>query len=203
MVKLYVEGGGDSSSLKSELRKGLSQFLTKAGINNKPRIVACGSRRNAYDSYVIAVENGEEALLLVDSECAINGQYESGENWNPWAHLKEREGDKWTKPNGVEDICCHLMVECMENWFLADKATLKSFFGKGFDEKKLSNVSQDVEKVSKARVYDLLKLSSKKSSKGEYGKGAHSFKLLGLVDPNKVIRSSKWAARFINKLKSY
>jgi len=38
-------------------------------------------------------------------------------------------------------------------------------------------------------------------TKAEYGKGAHSFKLLALIDPAKVTGASGWAERFINELK--
>ncbi len=46
-VKLYVEGGGDTASLKTACREGFTTFITKSGVQNRPRIVACGSRRNA------------------------------------------------------------------------------------------------------------------------------------------------------------
>ena len=54
-VKLYVEGGGDHNpSLAQDVRLGFKKFLDKAGIVNKPRVVACGSRWSAYESYRIA-----------------------------------------------------------------------------------------------------------------------------------------------------
>ena len=47
-MRLYVEGGGDSSTLKTACRAGFSEFLRKAGLRGYlPRIVACGSRTNA------------------------------------------------------------------------------------------------------------------------------------------------------------
>ena len=67
MVELYVEGGGDSAALRTACRQGFTQFITNAGIGQRPRVVACGSRRDAYDSYCTAVANGEDAVLLVDS----------------------------------------------------------------------------------------------------------------------------------------
>ena len=83
-MKLYVEGGGDANLLKTACRKGFSEFLKKAGLAGKlPRIVACGSRRNAYDSFCTAVGRGERALLLVDSEEAVN----SAPPHQPWQHL--------------------------------------------------------------------------------------------------------------------
>jgi len=67
--KLYVEGGGGSKLLRTECRAGFSVFLEKAGLRDAmPRIVACGSRNEAYDKFCIAVEHGQRAFLLVDSE---------------------------------------------------------------------------------------------------------------------------------------
>jgi hypothetical protein len=68
MVKLYVEGGGDTTELKGACREGFRTFISKAGIIKRPRIVACGSRRDAFESYCTAIASWEEALLLVDSE---------------------------------------------------------------------------------------------------------------------------------------
>ena len=66
MVKLYVEGGGDSKVLQSECRRGFREFLEKAGLSGKmPSISACGGRRSAYEDYCTAIKNGEAAVLLV------------------------------------------------------------------------------------------------------------------------------------------
>ena len=34
MVKLYVEGGGDTAALKTACREGFTTFVTNAGIKN-------------------------------------------------------------------------------------------------------------------------------------------------------------------------
>lgn len=61
-VKLFVEGGGDSNSLRTECRAAFSAFLQKAGLSGyMPRIVASGSRRAAFDDYCTSISNGEEA----------------------------------------------------------------------------------------------------------------------------------------------
>ena len=66
-MKLYVEGGGDAAALKTACREGFAKFLGKAGLAGRmPRIVACGSRADAYDSFCTAIGNGEAAMLLVD-----------------------------------------------------------------------------------------------------------------------------------------
>lgn len=140
MVKLYVEGGGDAAALRTACRQGFTTFITKAGLTSRPRVVACGSRRDAYDSFCTAIANGEAAMLLVDSEVAVSDAdqlFEDKSKWLPWSHLKQRQGDGWEKPEGGEDSDCHLMVQCMESWFLADRDTLKAFFGIGFKESQL------------------------------------------------------------------
>jgi len=68
VVKIYVEGGGDSAALKTACREGFSKFLSKAGLAGRmARVVACGSRADAFDSFLTAVRSGEVAILLVDS----------------------------------------------------------------------------------------------------------------------------------------
>ena len=158
-MKLYVEGGGDSNTLRTACRNGFSEFLSKAGLKgNMPRIVACGSRQNAYDSFCTAIKSGEKALLLVDSESAVAAGCQKGkdENWQPWSHLRNRQGDKWDEPAEDCDGDCHLMVQCMEAWFLADREVLQSFFGQGFNVGSLPALAKEIESVDKRRIYQAL-----------------------------------------------
>lgn len=205
MVKLYVEGGGDSAALKTACREGFRTFITKAGINNRPRVVACGSRRDAYESYCTAIDQGEVAMLLVDSEAPVAATHQQGEDessWLPWGHLQQRKGDGWVKPTGTDDTDCHMMVQVMESWFLADHDTLKSFFGNGFKEIQLPAVTRPIEDIAKADVYQALQNSTADcKTKKQYGKGEHSFKLLAIIDPTKVTEASPWAKRFVDELK--
>jgi len=204
-LKLYVEGGGDSAALKAACRQGFTQFITNAGIGQRPRVVACGSRGDAYDSYRTAIANGEDAILLVDSEAPVAQQHQQGQDsseWQPWQHLKQRPGDVWDKPQGVPDTDCHLMVQCMESWLIADPVTLKAFFGQGFRENQLPVTANSVESVGKQQVYSALAKATKVcKTKAQYGKGEHSFKLLGKIDPAKVTAASPWASRFVSELK--
>lgn len=203
MVKLYVEGGGETNDLKTACREAFTAFITNAGIEKRPRLVACGSRNDAYESYCTAIDNGEEAVLLVDSEEAVNPRCQNGapETWLPWEHLRQRKGDGWEKPHGAPDTDCHLMVECMEAWFLADRETLKRFFGKDFHENSLPAKGATVEGVTKGAIYGSLSNATKKCQKGEYGKGAHSFHILKEISPAHVELASPWAKRFIAELK--
>jgi hypothetical protein len=204
VVKLYVEGGGDSGALKTECRKGFTQFITKAGIVKRPRVIACGSRRDAYESYCTAIQNGDAAFLLVDSEEPIDASNQNGkpDEWTPWRHLKNRAGDNWDKPHTVADTDCHLMTQVMESWFIADRKALKNFFGAEFKEDKLPPAKSPTEDLRKKAIYDSLRDSTRLcKNKGEYGKGSHSFKILSDIDPISVTTASPWAKRFIDELK--
>ena len=202
-MKVYVEGGGDTAALKAACREGFSTFITKAGIQKRPRVVACGSRRDAYESYCTAVANGDEAVLLVDSEAPVAARHERGEpaHWQPWQHLKHRRGDGWDKPREGADTDCQLMVQCMESWFLCDRDALAAFFGRGFQENKLPAPANSVESLTKDMIYSALAEATKACrTKTQYGKGEHSFKLLARIDPALVAAASPWAKRFVTEL---
>ena len=97
---------------------------------------------------------------------------------------------------------CHLMVQCMESWFLADRETLKLFFGQGFKENQLPALANSIEKIAKTQIYQCLaNATSECKTKAKYGKGEHSFKLLSIINPVKVMNASPWAKRLIDDLK--
>lgn len=202
MVKLFVEGGGDHKSLKNECRKGFREFLKKAGVHRQLKIIASGSRKQAFDDFCTALNNHEDAFLLVDSESAINAKYNKPD-FAPWGHLNARPGDQWQQPAQAKNEQCHLMVECMENWFLADPDALKKHFG---SKAKLTNLAQSgtsIEAISKTKALQQLDKLAKNKQEGKYHKGKHSFALLGAINPEKVINSSPWAKRFITELNQY
>lgn len=201
-MKLYVEGGGDTAALKAVCRAGFSTFINKAGIIKRPRIVACGCRQDAYDSFCTAITNGEEAMLLVDSEATVSAQHQSGktDTWLPWSHLYVR--DRWKKPTSSVDTDCHMMVQVMESWFLADQAALQDFFNRGFNSKMLPAAANPIEGIAKATVYSALQRATVDcKTKAPYDKAEHSFKLLAIIDPAKITTASPWAARFVAELK--
>ena len=194
-IKLYVEGGGDSNSSKSlspACREGFRTFIEKAGLGGMmPKIVACGGREKAYDKFKIAHLNKDEtSLLLVDAE-------ESVQETGPWQHLKVRED--WDPPIGATEDQCHLMVEVMESWFLADRDALKEFYGQRYRENALPQNPQ-IEQIAKQDVLDGLRDASLNTQKGRYNKGAHSFEILAKLDPGKVMNVSPHAKRLIETL---
>ena len=196
--RIFVEGGA-KGDLKRRCREGFSKFFEKSGLKgNMPRVIACGSRRHAYDDFCVALAKakpGDVIVLLVDSESPINCEEDQ-----VWRHVYSREGDKWPQPNGAEPAHLHFMVECMEAWFMADKTCLEAYFGQGFETDKLPSQS-DIEQIAKADLYEGLKKATKNcKTKACYGKGAHSFDILGKIDPAKVIAASPFAKRLIDKL---
>jgi hypothetical protein len=198
-VKLLVEGGGNNNhELKTQCRKAFTKLLERAGFKGRlPRIVACGSRQAAYDHFCAMVGDKNEAtVLLVDAEAPVTGK-------SPWEHVALREGDKWQKPGAATDDQLHLMVQCMEAWFFADRAALKKYFDNGFNESPLPNHTVSIESISKVDLFDRLKRATKEAkTKGAYEKGAHSFKVLEHVDPALIRAASPWADRFFKTLDS-
>lgn len=188
-IKLCVEGGGDSKILRTACREGFRTFIEKAGLAGMmPRIVACGGRDNAYNDFVIAHQQGN-AMLLVDAEEPVN---EAG-----WRHLNNRDG--WPRPDGATDDQCHLMVEIMESWFLADREALEEFYGQGYRGNALPQNPQ-VEQIAKQDVLNGLDGAARETSKRRYDKGSHSFGILAKLDPEKVRNASPHAKRFIEAL---
>ena len=192
---LYVEGGGDSKVLRSACRRGFREFIQKAGlVGRMPRIVACGGRRNAYESFVTASRRAGRPMLLVDSETLVDAP------GDPWKHLRSRPDDGWVRPSGTSDNQCHLMVQVMESWFLADRQALKKFYGKNFNESALAP-NPNVEEVSKSDVLTTLASASRGTQKGSYNKGSHSFEILRSLDPGRVEDATPYAKRFLDTLR--
>ena len=191
-MRLYVEGGGGGKTQKIACRKGFTGFLGKAGLQGRmPRIVACGSRNAAYDSFSTAnAHEDETSMLLVDAEGQVTAQ-------GSWQHLKIR--DNWDQPSNATDGQCHLMVQVMESWFLADVDTLRSFYGQGFRPQDLPK-NPKVEEVSKQDVFDGLAQATHNTQKASYKKGMHSFEILEKLDPAKIRTASNHADRFMNTL---
>jgi len=142
-------------------------------------------------------------MLLVDSETDVQDIFEDGDihDWKPWEQLQSRKDqfgnrcDLWEKIG--EDTDCHLMVQMMESWFLADVDVVKAHYNGGFKEGRFPGDNEDIEKISKKKIEAILKSSTKETNKKEYDKGQDSFVILGQIDPEKVRIRSKWANRFL------
>ena len=160
-----------------------------------PRVVACGGRDNAYDKFCHALATASDnqvVILLVDSEERV------AEGAGPWSHLRKRDG--WSRPVGATDDHAHLMVQCMESWFLADKDRLERYFGRGFNRQALPG-DEDIENVPKEAVLEGLGRASRRCGR-PYRKGRRSFEILGELDPEMVAAASLHVRRLLDRLLS-
>ena len=178
--------------MRTECRQAFREFFRKAGLAGRmPRVVACGGRHNAYEDFCHAWEGAPEdrPFLLVDSEGPVAYS-------DPWSHLQRRDG--WDRPRSAPDGSAHLMVQCMESWFYADKDSLADFFGRGFNRNALSGA--DIEDIPQQDVVNDLRSATRGSHKGTYDKSSHSFAILRGLDANKVCAASPHAERLIEAL---
>jgi hypothetical protein len=171
-VRLYVEGGGDhNKALQTLCRKGFSEFIRKSGLGGRmPRVIACGGRQQAFESFRTAHDDeGMTSLpvLPVDGEAAVHAA-------NPWEHVRHRIGDEWECPPGATEDQLQLMVQTMEAWFHADCEELQ------------------------ADLFSGLRAATRDCQKGAYSKGAHSFQILARINPAKVRTASPvWCDRLL------
>jgi hypothetical protein len=193
---VYFEGGGQGKDSQRELRKGMAHFLNQSrGEYGEWRIkcVACGSRKSAYDDFVKALNDTKNIaykILLVDSETPVNK--------TPWEHLAENEG--WTNPNCPDDQC-HLMVQIMESWIIADPSALRMYYGPRFILKEIP-VNDNIEILDKSTVYDALKRATRRTEKKGYHKIRHASELLKQMDPTKVRIKAEHCDRLFKILES-
>ena len=181
-IRVYVEGGGDGKETKRAMRRGFSQFLgelREAAQQQRVRwsIIACGSRNATFDGFETATRDHPEAfnILLVDAEQPVECE--------PLEHLRRRD-QKRVRAKAEE---CHLMVQIMEAWLVADRAGLGEFYGQGFLDSAIPP-RDDVESIPKRDLLQALMRATHQTQKGDYHKIWHAAELLGHVDPG-IVRS--------------
>lgn len=199
---IYVEGGGKGSKatdLAPKLRRGFSQLIcTFLGVNERDRkfeIFPAGSRVATKKAYEIAVKQGKDAILLLDSEDLLTS--ESNKD-----HLSNRPGDKMTWSNQANHLDIHLMVTVMESWFLTDAPALQAYYGQGFNSNKFPGSGAPIETILKNTVEGILNEATTKTQKGKYHKGNHSGDLIGMINPHKVAQASPKAKAFFEEVKA-
>jgi len=182
-VRVYVEGGGGKDG-KARLREAFARFFGALDVEarrgkTRLRFILCGSRNQTYEDFLSGLRSNPSAvnLLLVDAERPVKDA--------PRAHLRAPPpGDGWDL-SYVEDEQCHLMVEVMESWFLADPQKVAELYGKGFAVAAFPK-TRNLETVSKTAVMEALKKATRATQKGEYHKMRHSPQILERLDPAKV-----------------
>jgi Domain of unknown function (DUF4276) len=195
-IELFVEGGGDQRATKDAFRDAMGRFLEplrklarSKGI--RWHINACGGRQAAFSAYCTAVAQSPSVfnVLLVDSEGPVKAA-------SPWRHLKDRDG--WDNP-GAEDKHCHLMVQAMEAWLVADRDNLRRFYGQAFNDKALPK-NPNVEKVTKAALATALDMATRRTKKGAYHKTNHAFRILETTSLKKVRTAASFCERLVTIL---
>ncbi len=189
-IRIYLEGGGDEKNTRAKMRKGFNSFL--ASLREKARnkrirwqIVACGSRSSAFEDFHTALRIHPEAynILLVDSEGVVKA--------TPWAHLRQQ--DQWHTPD-ISENHCHLMVQAMEAWLIADSNALALYYGQGFRQKDIPRHS-DVENIPKNKLEPSLIAATRHSQKGRYHKIRHVSELLERINPELVCAKAGYCKR--------
>lgn len=194
-IKLYVEGGGKGSHKRAtiKLQQGFDAFFRdlKSAAREKRisfKIIPAGNTQSTYDDFIFSVEHSPQSfnLLLVDSDEAV------AEDKTARGFLQNKY-KKWNL-QAVKDDQCHLMVQIMESWFVADVDALKSFYGKDFKEGAIPK-NKNVETIAKETVEKSLETATAKTQKAEYHKIEHGAKILELVNPQKVRDAAPYCER--------
>ncbi|MFO0951696.1 MAG: DUF4276 family protein [Isosphaeraceae bacterium] len=172
-VRFYIEGDPG-------LRQGFGHFFGRVRRLARDRRVRwdlklCGHRTNAFGDFerALTIHPNAFCLLLVDSEGPLDP------NASLWDRL--RSHDDWSPPPKTLSDKCHLMVQSMEAWFLADAAAMKRCFGPRFDPKPLPN-QPNVESLEKSDLYDRLSKAIRNTPKMKYDKVSHGAALLSALD---------------------
>lgn len=194
-IRVYIEGGGDAKNTKALFRDGFRSFLDDLFQIARERkikcnLIVCGGRNAAYRDFKNALADHPDAynILLVDSEGPVTQK--------PWQHLQSR--DNWDSLK-VEDDQCHLMVQAMEAWFMADIDALNTFYGQGFQANSLPKNS-NIEDIPKDRLEPSLKAATRQTQKREYQKIKHGCELLKQIDVQKVRGASEHCDRLFQKI---
>lgn len=194
-IKLYVEGGGKGSHKRAtiKLQQGLDAFFRrlKDAAREKRigfKIIPAGNTQNTYDDFILSVKISPQSfnLLLVDSDEAVAA------NQTARAFLQNKYR-KWDLQI-VTDEQCHLMVQIMESWFIADVAALKNYYGREFKDSAIPK-NKNVETIAKKTIEKSLETATAKTQKAEYHKIEHGAKLLELVNPQKVRKAAPHCER--------
>lgn len=184
-IVIYIEGGGDSTNGKSQLRQGFDALLGRQKQAARAKrlrwdLVLCGGRNATFDAFQHRAQRATDEIvgLLVDAEDPVAAATPAGRA----AHLAARDGwnTRWVTAEHV-----HLMTQCMESWLVADADALERFYGQRFNRNALPR-RQDLDQELKQTVYQALESASRQTSKGAYGKIKHASQLLACVRPHTI-----------------
>ena len=143
-------------------------------------VIPCGGCDSTLDDFKIALRTHTDAfnILLVDAEASVVV--------GPRLHLSQRDG--WDV-SGIAEDQCHLMVQMMEAWFLADKDALGRYFDQQFNASALPQRA-NVEEIPKDEIESALEKATFKTQKGRYHKTKHGPHILKSLDAAKVRKAA-------------
>ena len=151
-MDIYLEGD-------PALRKPMEQFIRNAvGSPMSIKVIPCGPRERAMARFG---RGQTDSLLLVDSEGEDLGELT--------ARISQR--------TAADSMQMFYMVQLMEAWFLADRALLAGYYGRGFNADALPS-NPAIEAVPKRDVLDGLRNATRACGKGAYRKGSDAPVLL-------------------------
>jgi hypothetical protein len=113
--------------------------------------------------------------------------------------LNDRPDDQWEKPRGVEDKHCHLMVQTMESWLIADRERLREYYGRDFHENALPK-NPNVEAIEKNLLIKALENATRNTQKGSYHKTRHAPDILEQIRLGEVVKGAKSCQRLCSTL---
>lgn len=175
---IYLEGGSvESKDADIRCREGFRKLLEKCGFTGRmPRLVACGGRNDVFGQFRLAhrTTHGPNFVAMwIDSEEPLSNVEAA------WAHLLEH--DRWAQPPRAVDEQVLFMTTCMETWFVADRAALKTYFKHNLQESALPSL-HGLENRDRHEVQHKLGDATRNCSNA-YVKGIKSYDLLGKLSP--------------------
>ena len=173
---------------------GFRQFFKELyGLGVNIDLAMC--KANAIADFVNNVKKNPDSIniLLTDSD----GPYSAD------LLRSVRQHDHWntTIAAAVSDEHIHFMVQVMESWFLADRDTLRDFYGPRLSENRLPR-NPNVEQIPKADVESGLRAATAGTSKGRYHKTKHAPTLLANIAPSAVKNAAPNCNRLFDYLQS-
>lgn len=190
-IRIYIEGGGKGRNKATTVtfNKGFNAFLWELrkqarAKNIRWSLISCGSTDETYRDFERSVKSNKESfnVLVVDADEAVADDETARE-------FLQKKHKKWKLKN-IDDEQCHLMVQIMEAWFIADIDALKNYYGQGFNQNAIPKTI-NVEAIDKASVEIGLKNATRNTQKREYHKINHGCELLERVDSSKVRQAAR------------
>ncbi|HUU69693.1 MAG TPA: DUF4276 family protein [Planctomycetota bacterium] len=191
-----MEGGGEGMA-RAALREGFCVFLGELRDRARRKrmewsVIPAGSRNDAYQAFRAACQQRPQIInvLLVDAEGVVVG--------SPKDHVCN--SNRWERSVFTDDNC-HLMVQLMESWFLADLPALSSFYGPDFREGQIPRTN-DVEAIGKDRVLTALGEATRSTQQGQYSKTRHAPRLLKCIRHSQVLPRARHCERLFVTLRN-